>query len=77
MARDSDLNGGTNGDTSATAGLLIDARDMARRLNVHESWVRTEQRAGRIPFVQVGRYVRFNPAQVQAALIQRNLSSEK
>lgn len=47
---------------------LVDAKEMARRLDVHESWVRTEQRAGRIPFVQIGRYIRFRPSEVMAAL---------
>jgi excisionase family DNA binding protein len=59
---------------SATAPItnpLLDAKEMARLLGVHESWVRTEQRAGRIPFVQVGRYVRFDPAEVQAAIAER------
>ena len=43
---------------------LVDAKEMARLLDVHESWVRIEQRAGRIPFVQIGRYIRFCPSQV-------------
>jgi hypothetical protein len=47
---------------------LVDAKEMSRRLDVHESWVRTEQRAGRIPFVQIGRYIRFRPYDVLSAL---------
>lgn len=47
---------------------LVDAKEVARRLDVHESWVRTEQRAGRIPFVQIGRYIRFRPSEVVSAL---------
>jgi excisionase family DNA binding protein len=50
---------------------LVDAKEMARRLAVHESWVRTEQRAGRIPFVQIGRYIRFRPSEVVSALKNR------
>jgi excisionase family DNA binding protein len=50
---------------------LVDAKEMARRLDVHESWVRTEQRAGRIPFVQIGRYIRFRPSEVVSALKTR------
>jgi excisionase family DNA binding protein len=53
------------------ASELVDAPEMARRLKVHESWVRTEQRAARIPFIQVGRYVRFRPADVEAAIAAR------
>jgi excisionase family DNA binding protein len=52
--------------TASTEG-LVDAAEMAERLGVHESWVRTEQRAGRLPFVQLGRYIRFRPAEVLAA----------
>ncbi len=62
-------------DSSATAPItnpLLNAKEMARLLSVHESWVRTEQRAGRIPFVKVGRYVRFQPSEVERALVQRN-----
>jgi excisionase family DNA binding protein len=47
---------------------LVDAPEMAKLLNVPESWVRTEQRAGRIPFVPVGRYIRFCPSEVLSAL---------
>ncbi len=54
---------------------LVDASEMARRLNVKESWVRTEQRAGRIPFVQVGRYVRFRVAEVEAVIAGRSKPS--
>ena len=53
---------------AAAAEPLVDAVEMARKLNVHQSWVRSEQRAGRIPFVQVGRYVRFRPSEVERAL---------
>lgn len=50
---------------------LVDAKEMARTLDVHESWVRTEQRAGKIPFVQIGRYIRFRPSEVLLALKNR------
>jgi excisionase family DNA binding protein len=53
---------------NATAVALLDAAQMAERLCVPESWVRTEARAGRIPFVAVGRYIRFDPAAVRAIL---------
>jgi excisionase family DNA binding protein len=55
----------------ATAGPLVDAPEMARLLNVHESWVRGEARRGRIPCQMVGRYMRFRAADVQAAIIAR------
>jgi hypothetical protein len=43
---------------------LIDSRELARRLNVPETWVRSRSRARtpvdqRIPCVRFGRYVRY------------------
>lgn len=56
----------------ATKDPLVGAPEMARRLGVPESWIRTEQRAGRIPCVMLGRYVRFRPSEVERALAERN-----
>jgi len=39
---------------------LLDAVQAATLLNVPQSWVAAEARAGRIPHVRLGRYVRFN-----------------
>jgi excisionase family DNA binding protein len=39
---------------------LLDAGQAAAILNVPRSWVAAEARAGRIPHVRLGRYVRFN-----------------
>jgi excisionase family DNA binding protein len=39
---------------------LLDAGQAAVILNVPQSWVAAEARAGRIPHVRLGRYVRFN-----------------
>jgi excisionase family DNA binding protein len=47
---------------------LLDAKQLAQHLGVHESKVRTEQRAGRIPFVMLGRWVRFKVSEVEKAL---------
>jgi hypothetical protein len=46
---------------------LIDAVEMARRLGVTESWVRSEARAGRLPCIHLGKYVRFDPIAVAAS----------
>ncbi len=40
---------------------LIDAGGAGRLLSVPKSWVLAEARAGRIPHVPLGRYVRFEP----------------
>ena len=47
---------------------LLTAGELARRLNVPESWVRTEQRAGRIPSTRLGKYVRFKLGDVERVL---------
>ena len=47
---------------------LLTAGELAKQLNVPESWVRSEQRAGRIPFKRLGKYVRFNRRDVEVAL---------
>ena len=56
---------------AASVENLLTAGDLAQRLNVPESWVRTEQRAGRIPSTRIGRYVRFRSGDVDRALAER------
>ena len=53
------------------AGHLLDARAVARQLNVPESWVR--KHGATLPgFVRLGRYTRWNPQALQAALMKGN-----
>jgi hypothetical protein len=47
---------------------LVDAPTLAAKLNLNESWVRGQQRSGRIPHVKCGRFVRFRISDVTAAL---------
>jgi excisionase family DNA binding protein len=44
---------------------LLDAPSLAELLEVPESWIRAEARAERIPHVRLGRYVRFDPAEIE------------
>jgi excisionase family DNA binding protein len=44
---------------TATTLKLLDATEAAELLNVPASWVLSEARAGRIPHVRLGKYVRF------------------
>jgi excisionase family DNA binding protein len=44
---------------------LLDAKGAAALLNVPASWVLAEARADRIPYVRLGRYVRFDAAELQ------------
>jgi excisionase family DNA binding protein len=45
---------------------LLDAPGAAALLAVPKSWVLAEARAGRIPHCRLGRYVRFDPAELLA-----------
>lgn len=45
-------------------GPLLDAQGAAKLLNVPASWVLSEARANRIPHVRLGRYVRFEGAEL-------------
>lgn len=49
-------------------GRLLDAPELAALLNVPASWVRESVRSGAIPHVRLGRYVRFELADVEAWL---------
>jgi hypothetical protein len=55
---------------------LLDAPALAAKLHLNESWVRSEQRADRIPHVRFGRYVRFRVADVIAAIEARPEASK-
>jgi len=56
---------GSDADKFLTAG------DLAERLGVPESWVRTEEHAGRIPSFRIGKYVRFKWLDVERALSKK------
>ena len=45
---------------------LLTVQEMAKRINVPESWIYQRTRLGQkaIPHVRVGKYVRFNPDEV-------------
>ena len=47
---------------------LLDAAAVAERLGVPETWVRESARSGAMPHVRLGRYVRFDVADVKAWL---------
>ena len=53
---------------------LLTAKEMAARLSVPESKIKSDARCGRIPRVMVGRYVRFRPTEVEAALSPSRLT---
>ena len=45
---------------------LLTAAEVAELLAVPESWVRQETRAGRLPHLRLGRYKRYERAEVLA-----------
>ena len=50
---------------------LVAAGQLAKRLNLPESWIRNEERLGRIPSIRAGKYVRFSLSEVERALAER------
>ncbi|GAA4929110.1 hypothetical protein GCM10023224_05690 [Streptomonospora halophila] len=50
--------------------LLTDA-DVAQRLGVGERWVAEEAKAGRIPYIKLGRTRRYKPEHVEQILADR------
>lgn len=44
---------------------LLDAKGAAKLLNVPPSWVLAEARANHIPHIRLGRYVRFDAAELE------------
>lgn len=51
---------------------LLNAKEVAERLSVPESWVRQETREGRMPHFELGRYRRYEwPAVVEWLAEQR------
>ena len=55
-------------EPEASPERLLTVRDVAQRLNVRESWVYIQTEASQIPFVRIGRYLRFRPSDIDAYL---------
>lgn len=49
----------------ALTGRLVDAGAAAELLGVPRTWVLAQARADRLPHVRLGRYVRFEPAELE------------
>jgi excisionase family DNA binding protein len=49
-----------------TPAPLLDATGVADLLGVPKTWVLAEARADRIPHIRLGRYVRFEPSELEA-----------
>jgi excisionase family DNA binding protein len=57
---------------SLTPGRLLTAKDVAQMLSVPESWVREATREGRIPHLSLGRYRRYQQAEIEAWLADQH-----
>lgn len=57
-------------------GRLIDVRELAQILNVPVSWLYERTRKGAIPSIRVGKYVRFNPAEVMTFFRNGNVGGK-
>jgi excisionase family DNA binding protein len=60
-----------NGSGAVESEKLFTAGELAGRLNLPESWIRSEERARRIPSFRLGKYVRFRLSDVERALAER------
>jgi excisionase family DNA binding protein len=53
-------------------GRLLTAKQVAEMLAVPESWVREATRQGRIPHLALGRYRRYQAAEIEAWLADQH-----
>jgi excisionase family DNA binding protein len=65
------LRQGYGGATTQEPMKLLTAGELAKHLNLRETWVRDAERLGRIPGVRLGKYVRFRLDEVEKALAER------
>jgi len=58
-------------DGQTAPGRLLEADDVARYIGMTADWVYREVRAGRMPHIRLGRYVRFRRESIDAWLVAR------
>jgi excisionase family DNA binding protein len=56
------------GKATSTNGSLLFADDVAAMVGMTRDWIYAETRAGRIPYVALGRYYRYRPESIDAWL---------
>jgi excisionase family DNA binding protein len=49
---------------------ILDAEAVAKMLGMTTDWIYAEARAGRIPHIRLGRYVRFRRESIEAWLLE-------
>ena len=59
---------------------LLTVDELAAVLKVSPSWVyehtRTRRRAARLPYIKIGKYIRFDPQAVRAFLARQSRSTD-
>jgi excisionase family DNA binding protein len=59
---------------------LLTVDELAAVLKVSASWVyehtRTRRRAARLPYIKIGKYIRFDPQAVRAFLARQSRSTD-
>lgn len=63
--------------TAQNPELFLPLRRTAARLGVPAAWLRAEALAARVPYLRVGRRLLFNPAAVEAVLLNRAAQEKK
>ena len=65
-------------DLAMKTETLLTVQEMAKRINVPDSWIYQRTRLGQkaIPHVRIGKYVRFNPDEVVAFFRKRGEAIE-
>ena len=58
-------------DDLVGSGRLLEADDIARYIGMTTDWIYREVRAGRMPHIRLGRYVRFRRESIDAWLVAR------
>jgi len=61
----------TGPEDPVPAGRLLEADDVARYIGMTTDWIYREVRAGRMPHIRLGRYVRFRRESIDAWLAGR------
>jgi excisionase family DNA binding protein len=61
---------GISNAAQARQASLLHADDVASMLGVSKGWVYAEVRAGRMPYVKLGRYVRFRRESIESWLCE-------
>ena len=57
--------------TEADDARLLSAQEVAKLFDVPESWVREQARAGNLPAIRLGHYVRFQPQEIARFVANR------